>query len=43
MAELSSRDETAIAAPATPAWRPVVFFAAVGLTIHGLVWLAVVA
>jgi membrane glycosyltransferase len=44
MLERSPRDEVAVAAPtAVPAWRPVAFFAAVGLTIAGLVWLAVIA
>jgi membrane glycosyltransferase len=31
------------ALPALPAWRPVLFFLCVGLTIAGLIWLAVVA
>jgi membrane glycosyltransferase len=40
----SARDEVATAAPpALNAWRPVVFFACVGLTIAGLLWLAVLA
>src|SRR5262245_58132178 len=44
MLERSPRDEIAVAAlPALPAWRPVLFFLGVGLTIAGLVWLAVVA
>jgi membrane glycosyltransferase len=44
MLERSPRDEVVIAAlPALPAWRPVLFFLSVGLTIAGLVWLAVVA
>src|SRR5262249_19619186 len=44
MLERSPRDEIAVASPTTvPAWRPVAFFAAVGLTIAGLVWLAVIA
>jgi membrane glycosyltransferase len=44
MLERSPRDEIVIAAlPALPAWRPVLFFTGVGLTIAGLVWLAVVA
>jgi membrane glycosyltransferase len=44
MLERSPRDEVAVAAPtAVPAWRPAAFFAAVGLTIAGLVWLAVIA
>ena len=44
MLEPSSRDETVVAAlPAVPAWRPVLFFLSVGLTIAGLVWIAVIA
>jgi membrane glycosyltransferase len=44
MLERSSRDEAIIAAAAgAPAWRPIAFFAAVALTIAGLVGLAVVA
>ena len=44
MLEPSSRDETLVAAlPTLPPWRPVVFFLSVGLTIAGLVWIAVIA
>jgi membrane glycosyltransferase len=44
MLERSPRDEVQIAVlPALPAWRPLVFFLSVGLTIAGLVWLAVIA
>ena len=44
MLEPSARDEIVIAArPAVPAWRPVLFFLGVGLTIAGLIWLAVIA
>jgi membrane glycosyltransferase len=44
MLEPSSRDEFMIAAlPAVPAWRPVLFFLSVGLTIVGLVWIAAIA
>src|SRR5262249_54439560 len=44
MLERSTRDEAAIAAPAgVPAWRPIAFFAAVALTIAGLISLALVA
>jgi membrane glycosyltransferase len=47
MLERSPRDEVAVAAPAAvpavPAWRPLAFFAAVALTIGGLVWLAMIA
>jgi membrane glycosyltransferase len=44
MLERSPRDEVRIAVlPALPAWRPLVFFLSVGLTIAGLVWLAVIA
>jgi membrane glycosyltransferase len=43
MLERSPRDEVAVAPAAVPAWRPVAFFAAVALTIAGLVWLAVIA
>ena len=44
MLEPSSRDETLVAAlPPLPPWRPVVFFLSVGLTIAGLVWIAVIA
>src|SRR5713101_3508287 len=44
MLERSPRDEVVITAPPTlPAWRPVLFFASVGLTIAGLIWLAAIA
>jgi membrane glycosyltransferase len=44
MLERSPRDEVLVAAlPALPVWRPVLFFTGVGLTIAGLIWLAVVA
>jgi membrane glycosyltransferase len=44
MLERSPRDQVVIAAlPALPAWRPIVFFLAVGLTIAGLIWLAAFA
>ena len=44
MLEPSARDEIVIAArPAVPAWRPVLFFLGVGLTIAGLIWLAAIA
>jgi membrane glycosyltransferase len=44
MLERSPRDAVIIAAPTTlPAWRPVLFFLCVGLTMAGLIWLAVVA
>jgi membrane glycosyltransferase len=44
MLECSPRDAVIIAAPtALPAWRPVLFFLCVGLTMAGLIWLAVVA
>src|SRR5262245_43740869 len=44
MLERSSREEVAIAAPtALPAWRPVLFFLCVGLTMAGLIWLAALA
>ena len=44
MLEPSARDEIVIAArPAVPACRPVLFFLGVGLTIAGLIWLAVIA
>src|SRR4029078_8074268 len=40
----SPRYEFVIAAlPAVPAWRPVLFFLSVGLTIVGLVWIAAIA
>jgi membrane glycosyltransferase len=44
MLEPSSRDQTLVAAlPPLPPWRPVLFFLSVGLTIAGLVWIAVIA
>ena len=43
MLERSPRDEVIAALPALPAWRPALFFSSVGLTIAGLLWLAVVA
>ncbi len=44
MLERSPREEVAAAAsPALPAWRPAAFFLSVGLTMAGLIWLAVVA
>src|SRR5713101_3443977 len=44
MLERSPREEVAVAAsPALPAWRPAAFFLSVGLTMAGLIWLAVVA
>ena len=44
MLERSPRDEVVAAAPpALPEWRPALFFLCVGLTMAGLVWLAVVA
>jgi membrane glycosyltransferase len=44
MLERSSRDAAIIAAPtALPAWRPMLFFLCVGLTMAGLIWLAGVA
>jgi membrane glycosyltransferase len=44
MLERSPREEVAVAAaPALPAWRPAAFFLGVGLTMAGLIWLAVVA
>src|SRR5262245_17759479 len=44
MLERSSREEVVIAAPtALPAWRPVLFFLCVGLTMAGLIWLAALA
>src|ERR1700716_4661323 len=44
MLERSPRDEVVTAAlPALPAWRPTLFSLAVGLTITGLIWLAVIA
>src|SRR5262245_63124768 len=44
MLERSCRDEVVIAAPtALPAWRPALFFLCVGLTMTGLIRLAVIA
>ncbi|MGE5777730.1 MAG: hypothetical protein ACM30D_00285, partial [Hyphomicrobiales bacterium] len=44
MLERSPRDAVIIAAPtALPAWRPMLFFLCVGLTMTGLIWLAGVA
>src|SRR5882757_8486184 len=44
MLEPSSRDQTLVAAlPPLLPWRPVLFFLGVGLTIAGLVWIAVIA
>src|SRR5262249_43458061 len=45
MLERSSRDEliTAAAPAAAPGWRPALFFLCVGLTMAGLIWLAVIA
>jgi membrane glycosyltransferase len=44
MLEGSPRDAVIIAAPtALPAWRPMLFFLCVGLTMTGLIWLAGVA
>jgi membrane glycosyltransferase len=44
MLERSSGDEAAIAAPAAlPAWRPVLFFLCVAVTMAGFVWLAAYA
>jgi membrane glycosyltransferase len=44
MLERSPRDEVVTAAlPALPAWRPTLFFLTVGLTMTGLIWLAVIA
>ena len=41
MLERSPRDAVIIAAPtALPAWRPMLFFLCVGLTMTGLIWLA---
>src|SRR5215468_1206949 len=41
MLERSSRDELITAA--APGWRPALFFLCVGLTMAGLIWLAVIA
>jgi membrane glycosyltransferase len=44
MLERSPRDAVIIAAPtALPAWRPMLFFLCVGVTMTGLIWLAGVA
>jgi len=44
MLERSPRDEVGIAAPvALPAWRPMLVFLGVGVTMAGLIWLAVIA
>jgi membrane glycosyltransferase len=44
MLQRSSGEEAVITAPpAPPAWRPVLFFLCVGLTMAGLIWLATVA
>src|SRR5215467_9776249 len=44
MLERSPRDEVGIAAPAAlSTWRPVLVFLSVGLTMAGLIWLAVIA
>jgi membrane glycosyltransferase len=44
MLERSPRDEVVIAAPAAlSAWRPILVFLSVGLTMAGLTWLAVIA
>jgi membrane glycosyltransferase len=44
MLEGSPRDAVIIAAPtALPAWRPMLFFLCIGLTMTGLIWLAGVA
>ena len=44
MLERSPRDEVMIAAPATlSAWRPMLVFLSVGLTMAGLIWLAAIA
>jgi membrane glycosyltransferase len=44
MLERSPRDALIIAAPTVlPAWRPMLFFLSVGLTMTGLIWLAGVA
>src|SRR5215468_4288219 len=44
MLERSPRDEVVIAAPAAlSAWRPMLVFLSVGLTMAGLTWLAVIA
>jgi membrane glycosyltransferase len=44
MLERFPRDEVGVAAPvALPAWRPILFFLGVGVTMAGLIWLAVIA
>jgi membrane glycosyltransferase len=44
MLERSPRDEIVIAAPAAlSAWRPMLVFLSIGLTMAGLIWLAVIA
>jgi membrane glycosyltransferase len=44
MLERSPRDDVMLAAPTTlRAWRPALFFLSVGLTMAGLIWLAVIA
>jgi membrane glycosyltransferase len=43
MVELSPGDEIAVDAAPLATWRPALFFAAVGATIAGLIWLAVMA
>jgi membrane glycosyltransferase len=44
MLERSPRDEVGVAAPtALPAWRPRLVFLGVGVTMAGLIWLAVIA
>src|SRR5260370_32970436 len=44
MLERRPRDEGGVAAPvARPAWRPMLFVLGVGVTMAGLIWLAVIA
>src|SRR5262249_23363531 len=44
MLERSPRDEVGVGAPAAlPAWRPPLVFLSGGLTMAGLIWLAVIA
>src|SRR5262245_30755903 len=44
MPERSHPDEAGIAAPAAlPAWPPMLVFLSIGLTMAGLIWLAVIA
>jgi membrane glycosyltransferase len=44
MLERSPRDEVVIAAPAAlSGWRPILVFLSVGLTMAGMIWLAVIA